>query len=327
MPLMVLLLLAGIAALYFGADWMVRGAARLQGSLGLSPVVIGLTVVSLGTSAPELFVVLLATLRGSVDIAVGNVLGSNLANIGLILGLTALVQPLLVAETVVKKEIPVMVLLTLLLWPLIQDGRIDWLDGIVLTGLLGVYLTWVFHRGKKAPAPLIQGLSGYANLGIQREDQAKRRLGLVTDLGLLAAGALLLVLGGRAIVDSAIYLSRNLGISEMGIGLTVVAVGTSLPELATSVMAAAKKQTDIAVGNVIGSNIFNVAGVLGITSIVTPMDVDPGILWVEFPAVLLLSMLVLLLTLFPMSRGEYRIKRWEGAVLLGAYIALFFWIL
>jgi len=320
--LMILLLLGGILALYFGADWMVRGAARLQGLLGLSPIVIGLTVVSLGTSAPELFVALLATLKGSADIAVGNVLGSNLANIGLILGLTAVVSPLYVADRVVKREVPVMIGLTLLVGPLIMDGRIDRRDGFLLSALLGIYLTFVVFRGRKAPVPLVP-----AYRPIEEAAKAGERRDMVLALGLLVVGTGGLVLGGRAIVEAAVFLSQRLGISELGMGLTVVAVGTSLPELATSVMAAARRETDIAVGNVIGSNIFNITGVLGLTGLIKPIAVDPGVLWVEFPAVIALSLLALLVCLLP-SKGEgFRIRRWEGALLLGSYVGLGFWIL
>jgi cation:H+ antiporter len=322
MLLMSLLLLVGFAALYFGADWMVRGAARLQGSLGLSPIVIGLTVVSLGTSAPEFFVAVLATLRGSSDIAVGNVLGSNLANIGLILGCTALVRPLLVADRVVKREIPIMILLTLLLYPLIMDARIGRGDGLLLSLLLGLYLTYVFYRGRKAPPALVPVYSHLAAAA-----KARRRKAFLLDLGLLLAGTMGLVLGGRAIVESAIFLSRYLGLSELGMGLSVVAIGTSLPELATSVMAAARKQTDIAVGNVIGSNIFNVAGVLGVTGLIAPISVDPGVAWIEFPALVVLSMLVFLVSFSPLSKEKFDIRRWEGAVLLCSYVWLGFWIL
>jgi cation:H+ antiporter len=322
MLLMTLLLFGGFAALYFGADWMVRGAARLQGSLGLSPIVIGLTVVSLGTSAPELIVAVLATLRGSADIAVGNVLGSNLANIGLILGSTALIRSLLVADRVVRREIPIMIILTLLLFPLFMDHEVDRLEGALLAVLLTAYLTYVFYRGRKAPAPLI---SEYSQLA--KEAKARKKTGFLLDLALLVAGTLGLLLGGRAIVESAVFLSRSLGISELGMGLSVVAIGTSLPELATSIMAAAKKQTDIAVGNVIGSNIFNILAVLGVTGIIKPIAVDPGVPWVELPAVVMLSLLVLLVCLSPMTKGEFRIRRWEGALLLGTYIWLGSWIL
>lgn len=318
---MTLLLFGGFGALYFGADWMVRGAARLQGSLGLSPIVIGLTVVSLGTSAPELIVAVLATLRGNSDIAVGNVLGSNLVNIGLILGASALVRPLLVAERVVRRDVPIMIFLTLFLFPLIIDREVGRLDGAVLTLFLGIYLTYVFYRGRKVPKPLI---SGYSHLvGEVGNGQGS---GLFSALGLLVAGTLGLLLGGRAIVESAIYLSGSFGVSELGIGLTVVAVGTSLPEMATSMMAAARGQTDIAVGNVIGSNIFNIAGVLGVTSIIKPVAVDPGVFWVELPAVVLVSLMALLVTLSPLTKGEFRIQRWEGALLLVTYLGLGFWI-
>ena len=319
---MVLLLLGGFGALYFGADWMVRGAARLQGSLGLSPIVIGLTVVSLGTSAPELIVAVVATLRGNADIAIGNVLGSNLANIGLILGATALVRPLLVAERVVRREIPIMIFLTLLVYPLLIDLEVNRIDGAVLTLSLGLYITYVFYRGRKAPAPVI---SEYSQLAA--EVGTRKGKAVLIDLGFLVAGTLGLLLGGRAIVESAIYLAGNLGISELGMGLTIVAVGTSLPELATSVMAAARKQTDIAVGNVIGSNIFNIAGVLGVTSVVKPLAVDPGVIWIEFPAVVMLSLLVFLIALSPFTKGRFHIRRWDGALLLGTYIGLGIWIL
>jgi len=319
---MILLLLGGILALYFGADWMVRGAARLQGILGLSPIVIGLTVVSLGTSAPELFVALLATLKGSSDIAVGNVLGSNLANIGLILGITAIVTPLQVTERVVVREIPIMMGLTVLLGPLMADGRIDRLDGAILASLLAVYLTFVVFRGRKVPAPLVPA---YAPMAAAAVADDGRNLALA--LFLLLVGTLGLILGGRAIVESAVYLSRSLGISELGIGMTVVAVGTSLPELATSVMAAARGETDIAVGNVIGSNIFNVTGVLGITAVVKPFAVDSRVLRTEFPAVLVLSLMALLVCVLPVKKGVFKIRRWEGLLLLGVYLGLGFWIL
>jgi cation:H+ antiporter len=326
MLLMTLLLLAGFAALYFGADWMVRGAARLGTSLGMSSIVIGLTVVSLGTSAPELFVAIMATMRGSADIAVGNVLGSNLANIGLILGLTAIICPLRVAGRVVTKEMPIMVGLTLLVVPLVMDGDVSRLDGMILTALLAAYLGFVFFGAKRqAPTPLLNGVSQLTE-GLT-PPEARKRMAILGDVGLLVAGTAGLVLGGRAVVESGTFLSREFGVSELVIGLTVVAIGTSLPELATSILAATRKQTDIAVGNVIGSNIFNLAAVLGITGIVTPIDVDPGVLWVELPALLVLSALVFFVTISPRRKGEFLILRWEGALLLVAYLGLGAWIL
>jgi cation:H+ antiporter len=318
----ILLLLAGFAALYFGADWMVRGAARLESSLGLSPIVIGLTVVSLGTSAPELVVAVLAAIKGSGDLAVGNVLGSNLANIGLILGATAIVSPLVVVERVVRREIPIMIFLTLLLFPLVMDLRVDRLDGILLCTLLATYLSYVFHQGKKAPPALV---SPYSRLAGDQKKVARKAA--LLDLGLLVVGIFGLVLGGEAIVESATYLARTFGVSEMSIGLTLVAIGTSLPELATSLMAAFRRHTDIAVGNVIGSNIFNITGVLGVAGVVEPISVARGVLHNEFPAVLALSVTVLVVPLLGRRGGRFRIRRIGGAVLLGAYLALGYWVL
>jgi cation:H+ antiporter len=269
---------------------MVRGAARLEGSLGLSPIVIGLTVVSLGTSAPELVVAVLATLEGSGDLAVGNILGSNLANI--------------------------------LLLPLLMDLSVDRVDGVFLCFILGTYLAYVFHQGKKAPPGLITQFSGLT--------EASRKTafrGFLLDVGLLIAGVFGLVLGGKAIVESATFLANELGISDMAIGITVVAVGTSLPELATSLMAAVRKQTDIAVGNVIGSNIFNIAGVLGVAGTVEPIRVAPGALRVEYPAVVILSCLVLILPLACRRQGRFQIRRLGGVILLGAYFILAVWVL
>lgn len=322
MFVMALLLLAGFVALYLGADWMVRGAARLGKSLGLSSIVIGLTVVSLGTSAPELFVAIMATLRGSADLAVGNVLGSNLANIGLILGLTAIICPLYVAGRVVKKEMPIMVGLTILVAPLVMDGVVSRLDGLILVASLALYLAFVFFGVKKVPTPLWTGVT-HLTEGLE----PRRKMAVLGDVGLLVAGTAALVLGGRAIVEAGTFLSREFGVSELVIGLTVVAIGTSLPELATSILAALRKQTDIAVGNVIGSNIFNIAAVLGVTGIVTPIDVDPGVIWVELPATLALSALVFFVTISPRRKSEFLILRWEGALLLAAYLGLGAWIL
>lgn len=317
-----LLLVAGFAALYFGADWMVRGAARLEGSLGLSPIVIGLTVVSLGTSAPELVVAVLAAIQGSGDLAVGNVLGSNLANIGLILGGTAIVSPLVVVDRVVRREIPIMILLTLFLLPMIADLRLDRTDGVLLCALLATYLTYVLHQGKKAPPGLV---SQYSKLA--EDSRRAARKGAILDIGLLIAGIFGLVLGGKAIVESATYLARALGVSEMSIGLTLVAVGTSLPELATSLMAAVRKHTDIAVGNVIGSNIFNITGVLGVAGVVKPISVARGVLRAEFPAVLILSAAVLVVPFLCQGGGRFQIRRIGGAILLGVYLALGYWVL
>ena len=307
----VLLLVLGIGVLYFGAEWLVRGAARLAGSLGVSPMVVGLTVVSFGTSAPELVVGTVAAWGGNPDLAMGNVMGSNLANIGLILGLTSIVRPLDVQSRVVWREMPIMFGITLLLYPLVWDLELTASDGfILLLSLLG-YLLFVFQSvGSETPSVVGEYEDFIKAAG---DDQSQLRM---SDVGLVVMGSAGLVLGGYCIVEGAVQVAEALGISQVVIGLTVVAVGTSLPELATSLVAAARRESDIAVGNVIGSNIFNVAAVLGVTSVVETIPIRPTLLTQELPALLLVSLL-----LFPVLRSGWRIRRWEGAILVASYAA------
>lgn len=313
----VALLVCGIVVLYYGAEWLVRGAARLAASLGVSPIVVGLTIVSFGTSAPELVVCTVAALSGSPGLAIGNVMGSNLANIGLILGLTALVRPFDVHTRVVRREMPLMLLVTLLLYPLAWDGMLGRGDGVLLLCALVAYLIFVFYPVEDE-APEILG---------EYEDfmkAAERRTSVVAgeDVLWVIAGSACLLLGGFCIVEGAIQIAGSLGISEVVIGLTVVAVGTSLPELATSLVAALRSEADIAVGNVIGSNIFNVAAILGTTSIVEPLAIPSHVLTRELAAVVAMSLL-----LFPVLRTRWRIRRWEGALLLTSYVAAGWWLL
>lgn len=311
-----LLLAGGIAVLYFGAEWLVRGAARMAGSLGLSSIVIGLTVVSLGTSAPELAVCVMAALRGDPDIAMGNVMGSNLANIGLILGLTALVRPMQVAARVVRREVPLMLMVTGLLYPLIMDRDLGRLDGLALLVLMAFYLVFVFRLVETESPEVLGEYEEFARAS--EHTSATFRL---KDVGLVLGGSAGLVVGGTSIVGAAEYIALELGISQLLISLSVIAIGTSLPELATSLVAALRQESDIAVGNVIGSNIFNVGAVLGITSTITPIEVNPDVLTAQLPAVLFISLLVL-----PVTRRKMSIRRWEGAVLLITYLGLMIWL-
>jgi cation:H+ antiporter len=307
----VLLLVTGIAVLYFGAEWLVRGSARLAASLGVSPMVVGLTVVSFGTSAPELVVCTVAAWGGNPDLAVGNVMGSNLANIGLILGLTSVVRPLEVQSRVVWREMPIMIIVTLLIYPLALDLEISAGDGVVLLFVLAFYLVFVFQSvGTETPDVL-----GEYEEFIKAADGAESQV-RAADVVLVLTGSGALVLGGYCIVEGAVQVAASLGISQVVIGLTVVAVGTSLPELATSLVAAARKESDIAVGNVIGSNIFNLSAILGTASVVEAIPIQPTVLWEELPALILVSLL-----LFPVLRSGWRIRRWEGTVLVLAYVA------
>ncbi len=308
----VALLVCGIGVLYYGAEWLVRGSARLAASLGVSPIVVGLTIVSFGTSAPELVVCTVAAMGGNPNLAIGNVMGSNLANIGLILGLTALVRPLEVHARVVWREMPLMIIATVAIYPLVWDDlQLGRGDGALLLLALVAYLLFVF-QSVEDEAPEILG--EYEEF-MKASDQSTTTVSF-GDIFWIVVGSACLVLGGYAIVEGAVEIAGALGVSEVVIGLTVVAVGTSLPELATSLVAAMRQEADIAVGNVIGSNIFNLSAILGAASMLEPIDFPREVLFRELPAVLFMSLL-----LFPLLRSDWLIRRWEGAILLGSYIA------
>lgn len=310
-------LISGIVVLYFGAEWLVRGASRLASSLGVSPIVVGLTVVSLGTSAPELVVCLVAALQGNPGLAIGNVMGSNLANIGLILGLTSLVHPLEVKHRVVWREMPVMLLITFAIYPIAFDRVLSRMDGFMLLLVLLAYLVWVFRSGHPDEIKSSHGPRD----SMATSEEAASLLNL-KDIGHVALGSAFLVLGGYCIVKGAVEVASALGISEVIIGLTVVAIGTSLPELATSLVAAMRQEVDIAVGNIIGSNIFNLTAIFGTTAIVRPIMIPETVLSRELAGVVFMSLLLL-----PILRNGWQIKRWEGALLLTAYIGMGWWLI
>lgn len=313
----VAILTLGVGVLYYGAEWLVRGSARLSATLGVSPIIIGLSVVSFGTSAPELVVSTMAALGGNANLALGNVMGSNLANIGLILGLTSVIRPLEVHARVVWREAPIMLMVTASLVVLAWDGMLTRGDGVILLVALVGYLVFVFRTaGDGAPEVLTE------HEEFMEASDSASPLVHPPDVLLILAGSGCLVFGGYCIVEGAVDMASALGISQVVIGLTVVAVGTSLPELATSLVAAVRKEADIAVGNVVGSNIFNVAAVLGVTSSLHPIAIPEGLIQREMAAVVALSMLLL-----PVLRSGWRIRRWEGAVLLTAYVGAFMFLL
>ena len=316
-------LISGIVVLYFGAEWLVRGASRLAHSLGVSPIVVGLTVVSLGTSAPELVVCVVAAFQGNPGLAIGNVMGSNLANIGLILGLTSLIHPLEVKHRVVWREMPIMLLVTLILYPMVYDGTLGLTDGLILFLVLLAYLLFVFGSEHREETKTPNG----------HEESLKASGGATSvlrlkDIRLVVLGSLLLVAGGYCIVRSAVQVAAALGISEVVIGLTVVAVGTSLPELATSLVAAMRQEVDIAVGNIIGSNVFNLTAILGSTAVIgsatvfEKIEIQEGWRYPPLAGVVFMSLLLL-----PILRNGWRIHRWEGALLLTAYLGVGWWLL
>lgn len=307
-----LFLLAGLVLLYFGAEGLVRGSSSIALRLGVSPLLIGLTVVAFGTSAPELVVSLKAALMGQGDISVGNVVGSNICNIGLILGLSALIVPIKVASQIVRVDTPIMIAVTALALVLLYDGRLSRMEGIFLFVLLVAYLIFSIILAKKKPADALSA-------EFSEEIKLSKR-GLAVDLAMVIGGLVMLVFGARFLVDSAIEIARAVGLSEAVIGLTIVAIGTSLPELATSLVAAWKKEADIAVGNVVGSNIFNILGILGISAVVTPLS-STGITGIDLGLMMAFAMALLLF-----ARTGYQVTRGEGLVMLMGYTMFLAWL-
>ncbi|MBU1237505.1 MAG: calcium/sodium antiporter [Gammaproteobacteria bacterium] len=305
--------LLGLGALIAGAELMVRGASRLALLFGISPLVVGLTVVSFGTSAPELAVSVQSAWAGQVDIAIGNVVGSNIFNVLVILGLSALVVPLVVHQQLIRQEVPIMIGVSLLLWGLAADGGIGRGEGLLFVGLLIGYTVLLIWQSRRAAA---EEKSEYDEAF--GDGQPGWRNHWALQLLLIVVGLVLLVLGARWLVEAAVGFARYLGVSELVIGLTIVAAGTSLPEVATSVMAALRGERDIAVGNAVGSNIFNILCVLGISAIVAPAEltVAPQILGSDLPIMVGVALICL-----PVFFIGGVISRGEGALLLGLYIA------
>ena len=296
--------LLGLVLLYYGGEWLVRGAGALAARLGVSPLAIGLTVVAFGTSAPELVVSLAAALGGASDIAVGNVVGSNIANIGLILGIGALIRSLEVHANILRIDTPLMVAVSAVLLVLLADGTISRPEGLALALGLLAYIIFTLWQSRRETAATQAEFAAGTEL-----DHGPVWHHLLLVIGGLAA----LVGGGKSLVLAAVTIASALGVSEAVIGLTVVAVGTSLPELAASVIAALRGQGDIALGNVIGSNIFNTLGIIGITAGVTPLPRG------EVSWTVLACMLGFALLLWPLAMTGRRLVRSEGALLLAGY--------
>jgi len=297
-----------------GAEVLVRGAAKLAAQFGISPLVIGLTVVAFGTSAPETAVSVQAALNGSGDIAIGNVVGSNIANVLLILGMTALVAPLVVSRQLIRLDVPIMIGASLVTFGLAWDGELSRIDGALLFTAVVVYTLFLIISSRREKAAEVDDEFA-KEFGL--DEPAKPHAGLI-NAGLVIAGLVLLVVGSNFLVEGAVALARALGLSELVIGLTVIAIGTSLPELATSIMAAFRGERDIAVGNIVGSNIFNLLCVLGLASLVSPqaIGVSSNALAFDFPVMIAVAVACL-----PIFFAGYCIKRWEGALFVAYYVA------
>ncbi len=305
--LTILQLLAGMGILIVGAELLVRGASRLAISFGISPLVVGLTVVAYGTSAPELAVSLQSTLMGKADIAVGNIVGSNIFNVLFILGLSALITPLVVAKQLIRFDVPIMIGVSILALVMGYDGNVGpWEGGALVFGAI-VYTTWLIVQSRRQRA---------SELAEDKETPA--RTPLAVNILLVLAGLGLLVLGANWLVEGAVAVARTVGVSELIIGLTIVAAGTSLPEIATSVVASIRGERDIAVGNVVGSNIFNLLFVLGGAALFTPSGivVPASVNGFDMPVMLAVAVACL-----PIFFHEGSINRWEGGVFFAYYLA------
>jgi len=309
----------GVAALVGGAEGLIRGATGLAARTGISAVVIGLTVVAFGTSAPELAVSLGAAYRDEADLAVGNVIGSNIANVLLVLGLAAAVSGgLVVAQRIVRVDVPIMIAVSVLFFVFALDNELSRIEGAVFIVVLVVYLTWTVVHARRSAGFLVE---------TEYEDALEiaelRRASVFADVGLVVVGLLLLVAGSSALVESATDIATSLGVSSLVVGLTVVAVGTSLPEIATSVLAAARGQRDMAVGNAIGSNLFNILAVLGTTSLISPSAIPVPDDAIRFDLPVMIAVAIACLPVFVIG---YSLMRWEGLMFLGFYGAYITWL-
>lgn len=302
------ILIAGLGLLVWSADKLVYGSAALAKNAGIPPLVIGMTILAMGSSAPEMVVSVQAALGGKADTAVGNVLGSNIANIALILGCTALIRPLSVSSGILRRELPLMLLVTLISGAILWDDYLGFYDGVVLIALFAVFLiimiVWAKNGDKQDP------------MLVEQEAEIPQSVSNISAAFWIIIGLALLIFSADLVVESAIFIAKAFGMSDLVIGLTIVAVGTSLPELAASVAGVLKGEDDLAVGNIVGSNIFNILAVMGLPAILAPSALNPLAMDRDFYVMLALSVL-----LFLFAIGKARtINRWEATALLACFV-------
>lgn len=300
------LLLLSLLILYFGADWLVKGSSSLALRFGIPPLIVGLTIVSFGTSAPEFLVSLQAALGGKSEIAVGNVVGSNLFNMGAILGIAALLSPLMISKSILRQDMPVLLLFTALFVYLFRDGAMSRPEALLFVGGSILYTGWLVFNALR--------LKRRGEGGVAESEEIALSSHWGKDVGYIAAGFIALALGSRLLVDSAVVIAQALSISDKVIGLTIVAAGTGMPELATSVVASRRGNADIAIGNVVGSNIYNLLIVMGFSATISPVSID------NYNGIEGYAMVGFTLLLLPLMKTGYTLKRWEGALLLTLYI-------
>lgn len=307
-------LAAGLVILTAGAEMLVKGSSRLALAAGISPLAVGLTIVAYGTSTPELVVSMQAAFAGQADIALGNAVGSNVFNILFILGVSAVIAPLVVTQKLIRIDVPIMIGVSILLWVLALDGRIGRGDALLLTAGIVAFTVFSIVQSRREEA----AIRAEYEQGIGSPDQEKKKKsGWIVNLILIAAGLAGLALGAKWFLEGAVTLARGLGISDLVIGLTLVAAGTSLPEVATSILATIRGQRDIAIGNVVGSNIYNVLAILGLTAFVPEggLKVAPSMIAFDIP-----FMTAVAFACLPIFVSGHRINRWEGLLFLAYYI-------
>ncbi len=299
----------GFALLIWGADRFVIGASATARNLGVSPLIIGLTIVGFGTSAPEMLVSAIAAYAGNPSIGIGNALGSNITNIALVLGMTAVVTPLTVRSETLKREFPILFVIMAITYLLLADGRLDYLDGVILLAGMVLMVSWAVYIGmsKREDDPMIS----------EFDDEIPKGMSTKVALLWLLVGITVLLVSSRILVWGAVDIARFFGVSDLIIGLTVIAIGTSLPELAASIMSALKGEHDIAIGNILGSNMFNLLAVLGLPGLILPTTFEPEVLGRDYPAMVILS--VVLFVMAYGFKGPGKINRVEGALLLCGY--------
>ena len=304
----VLYILGGIVGLFVGAEGLVRGSSSLAISFGISPLVVGLTIVAFATSSPELVVSIKAAIDGNPGIVVGNVVGSNICNIALILGVAALISPMRVKTQVIKREIPLMIFISFVFLLVLIDGSISrWEGAIFVIGIIAyIILSYMYVRKDKDDVEIVKEFEK----GLRTKPYK-----IWQSILLIIGGLALLIIGSKLFIDGAIETAVKLGVSQAVIGLTIVALGTSLPELITSIVASFRNENDIAIGNIVGSNVFNILSILGISSLINPIS-NSGVTIIDLAIMMFFTILIL-----PLCRSGFKLRRWEGALLFTGYIA------
>ncbi len=315
LPIVALLL--GFALLIWSADKFVLGASNTARSFDISPLIVGVVIVGLGTSAPEMLVSAMGALDGKTGISIGNAIGSNITNIGLVLGITALFYPLQIHSKLLKREMPALLVMVLISYHMLSDGRLDFIDGVVLFALLFSMLAYMVRETKK---------NGDDLLSQELVEDLPEKIPRKAALKWLLIGIVLLIFSSRILVWGAVEIAKFYHVSDLIIGLTIVAIGTSLPELAATISAARKKEFDLAVGNIVGSNIFNTLGVLGISGLIHPSRFDPKLLTRDYPVMIGLTIALIIFSIVWRKGKVNRLGRFEGALLLIAYIAYMGWL-